>query len=115
METGFDRHDPNARFLALLGFGLIVLLVAIVFGIQYYYDRVKEQQIYVQVLAPESETLKNLRAEEDEQLHSYRYIDRARGAVRLPIERAMELLAREQAAGKTFYPTTPYPVKEEQP
>lgn len=96
METGFDRHDPNARFLALLGFGSIFLLVAIVVGLQYYYDRVREQQVYVQVLAPESEALKNLRAREDEQLHSYRYIDRAKGSVRLPIERAMELLVKEE-------------------
>lgn len=110
---GYDRHDPNVRFLALFGSALIVVLVLVVLGIQYYHDRVKEQQIFIKVLQPESQALKDLRAREDQELHTYQYINRERGQVRLPIEQAMKLLAAEYAAGKTFYPVKPYPVKEE--
>lgn len=110
---GYDRHDPNVRFLALFGFALIVVLVLVVLGIQYYHDRVKEQQIFIKVLQPESQALKDLRVREDQDLHTYQYINREKGQVRLPIDRAMKLLLAEYAAGKAFYPVKPYPVKEE--
>jgi hypothetical protein len=42
--------------------------------------------------APEEE-LRRLRAEEEETLRSYGWIDREAGRVRIPIERAMDLIA----------------------
>lgn len=110
---GFDRAEPNARAIAIFGVTAIVLLVAMVLGLQAYYDRVLQQQVYVQVLAPESQTLTALRAREDEELHTYRYIDRDKGTVRLPIERAEELLALEASQGRLPYPTKPVPVPAE--
>ena len=44
--------------------------------------------------------LETLRAEESRLLGSYGWVDRAQGTVRIPIERAMELLAARQAAGR---------------
>ena len=41
--------------------------------------------------------LKTLRDAEDAHLHSYAWVDRKAGAVRIPIERAMELVAKEAA------------------
>ncbi len=111
---GYDRHEPNVRFLALFGSALIVVLALIIVGLQYYHDRVKEQQIFIKVLAPESQALRDLRAREDQELHSYQFLNREKGQVRLPIERAMQLLAAEYAAGKVFYPVKPYPVKKEE-
>ena len=96
-KPGFDRAEPNVRLIALVGGVTLVLLVAIVLGLEYYFDRALEQQVYVKVLAPESQALRDLRAREDEELHSYRYLDREKGTVRLPIERAMELMASEAA------------------
>ena len=40
--------------------------------------------------------LARLRAEEDARLHGYALVDPARGVVRIPIERAMELVAAEE-------------------
>jgi len=41
--------------------------------------------------------LKTVREAEDAQLHGYAWVDRKAGVVHIPIERAMELLAREAA------------------
>jgi hypothetical protein len=112
-KEGFDRSEPNVRAIAVFGGVTIVLLVAIILGLQFYYDRVLEQQVYVQVLAPESQALTSLRNREDEELHSYRYLDRDKGTVRLPIERAMQLVVAEYAEGKLRYPTQPVPVPPE--
>jgi hypothetical protein len=107
----FDRSEPQSRFIAIFGGATIVLLVVMVLAIQAYYDHAREQQVYVQVLKPESEDLVNLRSREDSDLHSYKYIDRGAGSVRLPIDRAMELLEKEAAAGRLPYSTKPTPIK----
>ena len=112
-QEGFDRSEPNVPAIALFGAVTIVLLVAVIFGLQYYYDRTLEHQVYVQVLEPESELLVNLRNRENEELHSYRYLDRDKGTVRLPIDRAMLLLAAEYAEGKLPYSTRSVPVPPE--
>ena len=89
---GYEKSEPRVGLVAAVFGAIVVGLILVVLGVQAIYDRVLQQQIYVKVLEPVSEDLKDLRAREDEQLHSYRYIDRASGAVRIPIERAMELL-----------------------
>ncbi len=91
----FDTSEPRTWLVALALVGFLVAVVASVIGVQWYYDRVREQQIFVKQLEPVSENLKALHAREDAELHQYRYIDRAKGTVRLPIERAMELVVKE--------------------
>jgi hypothetical protein len=108
---GFDRAEPNVRFIAIFGAGTLVLLVVAVLGLQFYYDRVLEEQVFVKVQEPVAQTLVDLRTREDEELHTYRYLDREKGTVRLPIERAMELLASESAQGKLKYAQRAAPVE----
>ena len=110
---GFDRSEPNVQFIAIFGAGTLVLLVVTVVALQYYYDRVLEEQVFVKVREPVAQTLVDLRAREDEELHSYRYLDREKGTVRLPIERAMELLANEAAQGKLKYAQRAVPVESQ--
>jgi hypothetical protein len=99
-EHGFDQTEPRARMIAVFGTALIVALVAVILGVQWYFDRVMEQQVFIKQLEPVSSDLKALRAREDAELHQYRYVDRAQGTVRLPIERAMELVVKEGARAK---------------
>ncbi len=93
--SDFDRQEPKFRFIAMVAGLMVVLLIAVVLGVQAYFDSAKEQQVFVKVMAPESEDLKALRAREDSELYSYRFVDRAKGVVRLPIDRAMKLLVEE--------------------
>ena len=110
---GFDRSEPNVRGIVLFGAATMVLLVVLVLGLQFYFDRTLEQEVYTQVLAPESQALTTLHAREDEELHTYRYTDRDKATVRLPIERAMQLLTQAYEQGKLPYPTQPVPVPAE--
>jgi len=48
-----------------------------------------------------------LRAEEEARLHSYSWADRAGGAVRIPIERAMDLIAQRGVPGGKAMSVTP--------
>jgi hypothetical protein len=115
LKTGYDGEDPKSRFVGVFMAASVLALVLMLLGLQAFYDRVKEQQVYIKQLAPVAEDLRNVRAREESELHSYRYIDRNRGTVRLPIERAMELFVKEAARGKLAYPTQPAPVKPIEP
>ena len=107
--------EPGNKFSPLPGgivfIATILALVGIILAVSGYYDRVREQQMFVKVLEPKSEELVNLRAREDTRLGAYKYADRGKGTVALPIARAMELLLQESATGKPFYPGQPTPVK----
>ncbi len=94
-SSGFDNTEPRGRMIAALGGAIVILLVLAVAGVQAYYDHVLEQQVFVKQLQPVSEDLQALHAREDNDLHAYHYIDRAKGTVRLPIERAMDLVIQE--------------------
>lgn len=115
VQTGYERGEPKSWMIVAWGAGTVLALVLVIAGIQFYFDRVKEQQVYQKQMEPVSADLLSLRAKEDAHLHSYAYVDRNKGVVRIPINRAMELLAKEAAAGKLPYPTKPTPVVVPQP
>lgn len=92
---GYDPHEPRTRVIAAFGLATLLLLGILILALQAYVDRVREQQIFVKQLEPVAEDLRALRAREDGELNSYRYVDRAKGVVRIPIRRAMELLVAE--------------------
>ena len=112
---GYEKGEPRMGLVASAFGAMVIGLVLVILAIQAVYDRVQEEQIFVKVLEPVSEDLRNLRAREDGQLHSYQYIDRAAGSVRIPIERAMEMIEKEAAANRLGYPTKPAPVRVEPP
>ena len=107
----FDRSEPRAWLIVGLGLTAIIALVAVILGIQAYFDYVREQAIYEKVSVPVADDLKNLRTQEDEELNTYKYLDRNKGVVQIPISRAMELLAQEASANKLKYFQKPTPVK----
>ena len=113
-DDGFDREEVDAKLIGVLVLATIAVIVISILGVQYYYDTYYERQVFVKVLEPVSSQLQDLRAREDQQLHSYEYIDRDKGTVRLTIERSMELLADDYRSGALKYPTTPYPVQPEE-
>ncbi len=119
---GYERRDISVRVVGLFLLGLLVsvgvvlLLMALLFN--YLTAREAARDVPLSPLAearplpPEPrlqvqarEDLKALRAAEDALLNSYGWVDAKAGVVRIPIERAMELLverglpARGRGAG----------------
>jgi len=113
MKSGvdFDRSEPKGLLIAAFGIASILGLTATVLGVQAYFDHIHEQEMFQKVLVPVSEDLRNLRIQEDQELNTYKYLDRNTGTVQIPIARAMELMAQESANGKLKYFQKPTPVK----
>ncbi len=110
VETGYDRQEPPAGLIAGLSLSTFLALIAVILGVRAYFDYTK-QQYEEKVGQAVAEDLKNLRNNEDEALNSYKVVDKDKGVVRIPIRRAMELIAKESAEGRLKYEQKEYPVK----
>jgi hypothetical protein len=120
-QADLDRHDGQRAYelsdlkpgaIALFGVGLViaVVLAVIVTTLFLGYRTVQRgrqdtpaprlarereviPQLRLQVDAPEE--LRQLRAAEDAVLSSYSWVDKDAGIVKIPIDRAMEILAKK--------------------
>lgn len=110
-EEGFDHGEPNTAMIALVGGSIVLVVIIVIVAVTYLYDYAHLEEEEVRVAEPVSQQLLDLRAKEDSELYQYKYIDRKAGTIRLPIDRAEELLIKEAAEGKLKYPTAPAPVK----
>jgi len=99
----YETRDADARWIALSGALLALVTVAImVLLVALFWHLAKARPLApehaqpfpaprLQVVAQQD--LAAFRAREDAELHSYGWIDKDAGVVRIPIERAMELIA----------------------
>lgn len=114
-SVDYDRHEAKAGLIAAISASIIVLLVVMIVGVYYLYmvsyEHV-EQEFYTGVASQE---LKAIHDREEQHLHQYSFIDKEKQVVRIPIDRAMDLLSAEFKEGKVFYNTQTYDVKPEPP
>lgn len=88
--------DVNASKLAVVGMSAALAFFLLIVGTQALYYRLERAEREVKL---GTETPPQLRQLEDAQyglLHSYRWVDAGKKMAAIPIERAIELLAREQ-------------------
>lgn len=120
-ETG----DVNARALTKFGLSMSLLIVIFLFGLFFVFQYLKNREaeaglplspsalVNNQKLPPEprlqshaTQDMREFRAVEDRAMHEYAWIDPDKGIVRIPVDRAMELIAQRglpattQPAGK---------------
>jgi len=107
----YDRREPNYKILLPFSALCFILFIVIVIGVAQYYEIFREDMVQERVLTPPSPELQALREREARELGSYATVDKEKGLVRIPIERAMELVAGDAAAGKPKYNTNTYTVK----
>jgi hypothetical protein len=102
-ETG----EPNTTLTALVGVVFAIVLFALVVFLQAFFYRAEERENVRKVVAVAPEELSQLRAQQLETLHSYRFIDAKTGVVAIPIDRAMDLVVRD--GGKSPWPAAQPP------
>jgi hypothetical protein len=111
-EAGYELRDLNAGYVGLFGLGLAVVLViaVVVASLLIHYKTVQyvRHETPIPQLAREREStlgtrlqvdaqneLREMRAAEDTVLNSYGWVDKNAGIVRIPVDRAMEILAQK--------------------
>jgi hypothetical protein len=96
--------DPNVAASAVVGIISAILLFVIIVVLQAFFYRAEQQEMERKVYTKPYEALQRLDAQQLEQINSYGWVNEAEGTVRIPIERAMELVAAERGgAGGTEF------------
>ena len=107
---GYERSDANPARLVHFAIGLAVLLVVVWWGMLQmfdYFKKVQQKDLGAAVTPYEQgrplpplprlqvepvQDLVQLRAQQNDALDTYGWVDRANGIVRIPVSRAMDLL-----------------------
>ena len=100
-----EGSDIKSRLIALYGLVFTVIVVVLLLWLHDYFFAVRNDAVQRNVLEPANPRLLELRATEAAVLGTYGWVDQEKGIVRVPIDRAMELLVREAANAPA--PATP--------
>src|SRR5271154_7221078 len=114
-DVGYDHAEPSGRPLFLLTALAAITVVVLIAGVTVFFNYFQEEAYHNEVLVPKADDLVALHAREDKQLYTYQLIDRAKGTVQLPIDRAMELVLKEAGEGKLPFPQKAMPVLPDVP
>lgn len=112
----FEEQDASARAVTLVGLGFLVVLGLVIVGTTVFFFVLTGTGPQLQVPPPgvaisaspptplpplprletqPGQTLNAIQAQDDVILNSYTWVDRAHGIVRIPIDRAMTLVAEQ--------------------
>jgi uncharacterized iron-regulated membrane protein len=104
-NEGFDPGEVDTGSVSLFGGIIVAIIIAVFIGVTLYWDKFLGGRYKEIVEASPTIQLQDLRQREAALLSGYSYVDKTKGQVRLPIDRAMQLLVSEVQAGKTPYNT----------
>jgi hypothetical protein len=93
--SDFERRDVNPQKILLVTLIGVVSFVVILIGVSEYFLMTKEEMVAESVLKPPSSALRDLRAQEDEILNSYKIVDASKNIYQIPVGEAMKRIAEE--------------------
>ena len=107
-HIGHETTDVNVWAVGKFAIGLVVVCVvsiALLFGLLKFFQSREETSVANTVeptkMFPQPQLqktpipdLKAIRAEEDKLLNGYAWVDQSKGVVRIPVDRAIEVLAQ---------------------
>lgn len=111
-STGYEKRDANVKALFYFAVGMAAIIIIVLFAMKYMFHFVSQVEplgppaaVYApqqRVLPPEPRLqarphadLKDFCADQENQIDSYAWVDKQAGIVRIPVERAMELVLQE--------------------
>lgn len=95
MSAGYEKRDVDVKKSVIIAASIVLFIVISLIFVNEFFLIEKEDMVYQQQLAVPSITLEELRAHEDTVLTSYGVLDKETGVYRIPLSRAMELVASE--------------------
>jgi hypothetical protein len=93
------EKDISARPVLLVGIVSVILLVVVGVGLSALFLGMQETEAERKAGEQGPRQLRRIREEQRRSLEEYRYVDKEKGIVSIPIERAMEEVVREAAGG----------------
>jgi hypothetical protein len=100
-QTGYEKGDANPVKIIGYGLGGVVLIAIILVFVYQLFLSTSEELVDEVVLKPQSTAIRELRAREDKELNSYKLLDPEKKIYRIPIDRAIKLMADEAYLKRT--------------
>lgn len=95
------RDDVNTLAVAIVGIVGAIMVFVVVVALQVWFYNLQEVETYKKVVSVPPQEYSSLVAEQEARLNSYRWIDREKGIVAIPIERAAELVVQDLSSEQT--------------
>lgn len=89
------RENLDTPLIITIGVLLVILTFVLILLLQAWFFQAQGEEYDRKVTSQRSEELATLVAAQEETLHSYRWIDKDKGVVGIPIDRAMDIIVRE--------------------
>ncbi len=107
-----EERDPHSGTTLIVGLISVILLLAIIVAAQVLFYGAQRIEDESKLYAPQPQELLELQSQQLAEISGYKVIDKQTGRVAIPIERAIEIYAREVQTGhapptmKVAEPTT---------
>ena len=115
-EPAPERDSPGMRLITTAFVVVAIAVIGIVIGTKEYFTSVMDAELETKVAEPVSNQLLELHKIEDARLSKYQWISKEKGVVRIPVDKAKEMvLARYQSEPIEEPPPPPPPTTGEVP
>jgi hypothetical protein len=95
-------HQPDINVGKLLTIGLVsaILLVEIIVGVEALLHRSLQEELQRKVISQPSWELTDLLVKQEEELNAYRWVDRKKRIVAVPIDEAIDMFVKQADPAK---------------
>jgi hypothetical protein len=93
-----EADSINTRLVAVITAASLLILIATILGLQVLFFAMSDTEVAKKDPQAASSVLADYRASQQEKLEGYKVLDPAKGIYAIPIDRAMDLVIREQNA-----------------
>jgi hypothetical protein len=93
-----EADSINTRLVAVITAASLLILIATIVGLQVLFFAMSDTEVAKKDPQAASTVLADYRASQQEKLEGYKVLDPAKGTYAIPIDRAMDLVIREQNA-----------------
>ena len=100
--VGYDVSEIDAPGVTVFTLIVVGILLSVFFGVTLYYDKFYGELTHERIEANPALDLQAIRAREESDLNSYKFVDKPKGVVRIPIEQAIKAVLVEVPAGKGY-------------
>ncbi|MBS1811053.1 MAG: hypothetical protein JST84_23020 [Acidobacteria bacterium] len=99
----YEHQEPKNNLIAFLLIASCIFVVAVCAFLSWMFIVARDNEHNRKIDQATYKDLQEVRKAEDAKLATYQYIDKEKGIVRIPVERALQLMAEE---AKTAAPKT---------
>lgn len=102
----YERQEPKNPLIAFLLVTSCIIVVALCAFFSWMFIIMRDSEHNRKIDQATYTDLQELRKKEDAKLTGYQYLDKDKGIVRIPVERAMQLMAEEAKGAASAAPSS---------